>query len=118
MVTPSTYGFFSTSSAKILRSYALPDSRHVVFSKVLQTLQAHVNGQLFSTSAIHVHINNSPLMTKMLGYAQLDWQLAVIQRITRLSWVGEALHITHLRNWDWFVREEVGSPSAFMSIPF
>ncbi len=64
-----------------------------------------MDGVRFPGSAIHVHINDSPL-TKLLSYAELDWQLAVIQRVTHLSLMNNGLHILRLSDWNWFIQDQ------------
>ena len=114
MATSSTYSFFPAPESRPVRRFILPDGREVVFSQVDQTLQAQIDGVRFSGSAIHVHINNSAL-TKLLGYAELDWQLAVIRRVTHLSLMNNGLHILRLSDWDWFIRDQ-SRHSVFLPI--
>jgi hypothetical protein len=114
MTTASPYQFFPTPKSQPVRRLTLPDGREVVFSQVDQTFQAHIDGVRFPGSAIHVHINNSAL-TKLLGYAELDWQLAVIRRVTHVSLMSNGLHILRLSDWRWFI-EGQSRRSVFLSI--
>ena len=114
MATSSTYSFFPAPKSQPVRRFTLSDGREVIFSQVDKTIQAQVNGVRFPGSAIHVHINNSAL-TKLLGYAELDWQLAVIRRVTHLSLMNNGLHILRLSDWDWFIQNQ-SRRSVFLSI--
>lgn len=114
MATASPYQFFPTPKSQPVRRFTLPDGQEVIFSQVDKTLQAQIDGVRFPGSAIHVHINNSAL-TKLLGYAELDWQLAVIRRVTHLSLMNNGLHILRLSDWNWFIRDQ-SRRSVFLSI--
>lgn len=98
--------FFTKTTPVLIRRLCIL-GEFVDFWREADNIQVSVKGMRIPSTQVHVHLNNSPMMTKVLTHANLSWQLNVVRRITEVSLaVPGKVFIVRLKNWSWFARKE------------
>ncbi len=116
MATLSPFHFFSLS-AKLISVWVSPCNKKVEFFLIdNKKIRVTVNGHPINPAYVHVHLYNSPMMTKVLVHADLEWQKNVVRRVKKMSLNStDKAYITELSDWEWFLRQD---PKNHASICF